>query len=181
MTEPTDWESWDLPRQRWLLTERSPAGWPRSLQLEVAVRVVFPTVLTLSVYLLFAGHSSVGGGFTGGLVAGLAFVLRYVAGGSIELAAAVPIRPPAVIGAGLTLSVVTALVPLAFGEPALTSAVWQWQVPVLGKVKIASSLALDIGVYLLVLGVVLDLLRTLGSGIETRELELARPDEGRGR
>lgn len=58
---------------------------------------------------------------------------------------------------------------------------WQWQVPVLGKVKIASSLALDIGVYLLVLGVVLDLLRTLGSGIETRELELARPDDGRGR
>lgn len=177
MTERPDWESWDVPQERWLLTERSPAGWPRSLQLEVAVRVVFPTVLLLSVYLLFAGHGSAGGGFNGGLVASVAFVLRYVAGGSIELTAAVPIRPPAVIGAGLTVAVTTALTPLVLGEPALTSAVWQWSIPVLGKVKVASSLALDIGVYLLVLGVVLDLLRTLGSGIEARELELTRPDE----
>ncbi|WP_019815880.1 MnhB domain-containing protein [Saccharomonospora saliphila] len=166
-----EWESLDVPKQRWLRSGRSPAGWPRSLQLEVGVRVVFPTVLVLSVYLLFAGHHHSGGGFTGGLVAGLAFVLRYVAGGSMELAAAVRLRPPAVIGAGLMLATVTALVPMLFGYPALTSAKWQAHVPVFGEVAVGSNLAFDIGVYVLIIGVVLDLLRTLGAGIEKRELE----------
>lgn len=165
------WERWDLPRERWLLTGRGAPGWPRSLQLEVCVRVVFPTVLVLSVYLLLAGHHHPGGGFVGGLVAGLAFVLRYVAGGSVELAAAVRITPPALIGAGLGVTVLTALAPVVFGHPPLTSAHWSWHVPVLGEVKVATSLAVDVGVYLLITGLVLDLLRTLGAGIETRELE----------
>ncbi|WP_026454007.1 MnhB domain-containing protein [Saccharomonospora iraqiensis] len=174
MSAGSEWESMDVPRQRWLRNARSPGGWPRSLQLEVGVRVVFPTVLVLSVYLLFAGHNHSGGGFPGGLVAGLAFVLRYVAGGSMELAAAVRIRPPALIGAGLTLSTVTALVPMVFGHPALTSGSWEPDLPLFGEVKFASNLAFDLGVYVLIIGVVLDLLRTLGAGIEKRELERER-------
>lgn len=38
--------------------------------------------------------------------------------------------------------------------------------PLLGEVAVVTSLLLDIGVYLLIIGVVLDLLRSLGSGIE---------------
>ncbi|PRX46200.1 multisubunit sodium/proton antiporter MrpB subunit [Prauserella shujinwangii] len=169
--EPVDWESWDVPTERWLRAEHGAPGWPRSLLLEIAVRIAFPTVLVLSVYLLFAGHYDVGGGFPGGLVAGFAFVMRYVAGGSVELAAAVRIKPPALIGAGLGIAVLTALVPLGFGLPALTSVQWHPHVPVLGELSIASSLLLDVGVYLLIVGLVLDLLRTLGAGIETRDLE----------
>jgi multicomponent Na+:H+ antiporter subunit B len=36
----------------------------------------------------------------------------------------------------------------------------------LGELEIVTSLFLDVGVYLLIVGVVLDLLRALGSGIE---------------
>jgi multicomponent Na+:H+ antiporter subunit B len=36
----------------------------------------------------------------------------------------------------------------------------------LGELEIVTSLVLDVGVYLLIIGVVLDLLRALGSGIE---------------
>ena len=39
-------------------------------------------------------------------------------------------------------------------------------VPLLGDVELVTSLFLDVGVYLLIVGVVLDLLRALGSGIE---------------
>ncbi|WP_216206607.1 MnhB domain-containing protein [Amycolatopsis aidingensis] len=175
--EPVHWTEWDRPRERWLLAEHSTHGWPRSLLLEVSTRVIFPTVLVVSLYLLFAGHHYAGGGFTGGLVAGLAFVLRYVAGGSAEIAAATRIRPPVLIGYGLTVAVLTALVPVAFGEPVLSSAVWTLHPPVLGELEIVSSLALDIGVYLLIVGVVLDLLRTLGAGIENRELERQHEEE----
>ncbi|OLT14041.1 hypothetical protein BJF78_20285 [Pseudonocardia sp. CNS-139] len=58
----------------------------RTLLLETTTRVLFPTVLVFSLYLLFVGHYGPGGGFSAGLVAGLAFVLRYVAGGSGVLA-----------------------------------------------------------------------------------------------
>lgn len=164
--QPVPWTQWDAPRDRWLMSDDACNGWPRSLLLEVCARIVFPTVLMVSVYLLFAGHHDAGGGFSGGLVAGLAFVLRYMAGGSAELAAAIRIHPPVVIGAGLTLAVVTALVPALFGETVLASAQWTLDVPVLGELKIATNLFLDIGVYLLIVGVVVDLLRTVGAGTE---------------
>ncbi|WP_116048914.1 MnhB domain-containing protein [Amycolatopsis palatopharyngis] len=165
------WGDWDQPEQRWLLACQTHRGWRRSLLLEVSVRILFPTVLVVSVYLLFAGHHDAGGGFSGGLVAGLAFVLRYVAGGSEELAAAIRISPPVVMGGGLTLAVLTALVPAMFGEPVLSSAIWVAHPPVLGEIELPSSVIFDLGIYLLVTGAVLELLRTLGAGIETRELE----------
>lgn len=164
----TPWSEWDAPRERWLLTSHDDLGWKRTLLLEVATRVAFPIVLVLSVYLLFTGHSDAGGGFSGGLVAGHAFVLRYIAGGRAELVALVRVRPPSVIGAGLSLAVLAALLPAAFGAPVLTSAVPKLTLPVLGELKLPTSLLLDIGVYLLIVGVVLDLLRTLGAGIETQ-------------
>lgn len=165
------WGEWDQPEQQWLLAARTRPGWRRSMLLEVSIRILFPTVLVVSIYLLFAGHHDAGGGFSGGLVAGLAFVLRYVAGGSEELAAAVRISPPVVMGAGLCIVVLTALTPAAFGGPILSSDLWAAHIPVLGEVKLASSVIFDIGIYLVVLGAILELLRTLGAGIETRDLE----------
>ena len=53
----------------------------RSLLLDTTVRLVFDSVLVLSIYLLFAGHNQPGGGFVGGLVAAAGIALRYVAGG----------------------------------------------------------------------------------------------------
>ncbi|MCP2253872.1 Multisubunit Na+/H+ antiporter, MnhB subunit [Prauserella aidingensis] len=160
------WTAWDTPREQWLMTEQSAGSWPRSMLLEVLARVLFPTVLVFSVYLLLAGHNNAGGGFSGGLVAGLAFVLRYVAGGGAELATAVRVRPPVVIGTGLAIAVTTALAPVLLGEVVLSSAVWKLHLPVLGELKLTTNLALDLGVYLLIIGVVVDLLRTLGSGTE---------------
>lgn len=164
--EAVPWTEWDRPRERWLMSERDIHLWPRSMLLEVLARILFPTVLVFSVYLLLAGHNNAGGGFSGGLVAGLAFVLRYVAGGSAELATMVRVRPPVVIGTGLAIAVLTALVPVLFGEPVLASAIWKLHLPVLGELKITSNLLLDLGVYLLIVGVVVDLLRTVGAGTE---------------
>ena len=42
--------------------------------LEVVTRLLFHTILVFSIYLLFSGHNEPGGGFAGGLVAGLALV-----------------------------------------------------------------------------------------------------------
>lgn len=160
------WTEWDRPREPWLLTGDCPDPRERTLLLEMTARVVFPTVLVFSLYLLLAGHYAPGGGFSGGLVAGLAFVLRYLAGGRQDVGAAVRVRPPVLIGSGLTIAVLTALAPVLAGNPVLASAKWAVDLPVLGSVELVTSVFLDIGVYLLLLGVVLDLLRSLGAGIE---------------
>lgn len=164
--EQVPFEQWDEPREPWLLSGSCPDRRERTLLLEMTARVVFPTVLVFSLYLLLVGHYAPGGGFSGGLVAGLAFVLRYIAGGRADVGATVRVRPPVLVGLGLTVAVLTALGPVLAGEPVLSSAKWSVTLPVLGKLEVVSSLLLDVGVYLLLVGVVLDLLRSLGAGIE---------------
>lgn len=164
MTGP--WTRWDAPTQRWLLTGFSRDPRERSVLLEWTARIVFPTVVVLSLYLLFAGHESAGGGFSGGLVAGQAFLLRYLAGGRMDDSATLSMRPPVLIGLGLTIAVLTAFVPLLTGGQVLQSTVVTVDAGFLGPIELTTSLLLDVGVYLLILGVVLDLLRTLGAGVE---------------
>jgi multicomponent Na+:H+ antiporter subunit B len=168
-------EEWDRPRQGWLLSGECRGDRWRSLLLEITTRALFPTVLVFSLYLLFVGHYAPGGGFSAGLVAGLAFVLRYIAGGSADLGAVVRFRPPAVIGTGLAIAVVAALVPVAFGAPVLTSARLAVHLPLLGEIAVQSSLFLEVGVYVLLVGVVLDLLRAFGDGIERDMADVCEP------
>lgn len=163
---PVPFEEWDRPRQAWLLSGDCRGHRQRTLLLEMTTRALFPTVLVFSLYLLLVGHYGPGGGFAAGLVAGLAFVLRYMAGGSGDLGAAVRVRPPVLTGLGLTVSLLTALVPTLFGAPVLTSTELAVDLPLVGHVGTQSSTFVDVGVYLLIVGVVLDLLRSLGVGIE---------------
>jgi multicomponent Na+:H+ antiporter subunit B len=166
----SDREGRDAPHGPWLLPGDCRRAAERTLLLEMTTRALFPTILVFSLYLLLVGHYGPGGGFSAGLVAGLAFVLRHVAGGGGDIGMVVPVRPPALIGIGLAVAVLAALAPVAFGAPVLTSAKLAADLPVLGYVAVQTSLFLDVGVYLLIVGVVLDLLRSLGAGIE-RDLD----------
>jgi multicomponent Na+:H+ antiporter subunit A len=138
----------------------------RSLVLEVATRIIFPLIMVLSFYFFFAGHNTPGGGFAGGLTAGLALVLRYLAGGRYELGEALPLDAGKVLGAGLILSAGTAVTSLFLGAPVLSSAVFEFDVPVLGHIKFVTALFFDLGVYLIVVGLVLDVLRSLGARVD---------------
>ncbi len=164
--DPTPFDEWDRPREGWMLSGECRSSHDRTLLLEVATRTLFPTMLVFSLYLLLVGHYSPGGGFSGGLVAGLAFVLRYIAGGSVGLGAVVNVRAPVLIGSGLMIAVLTAIAPLLLGSPALSTAYLSVELPLIGTVSTQTSLFLDTGVYLLIVGVVIDLLRSLGDGID---------------
>lgn len=143
----------------------------RSVILETATRLVFHVMILLSLYLLLAGHNQVGGGFAGGLVLGLALLVRYLAGGRAELDFAAPVSAGLVLGAGLAVSAISALAPLAFGGTVLQSAVVELDLPIWGQVKIVTALLFDIGVYLIVVGLALDVVRSLGSGIDKQAEE----------
>jgi multicomponent Na+:H+ antiporter subunit A len=118
-----------------------------------------------SVYLLLAGHNQPGGGFVGGLVAGAALAMRYVAGGVEEVRRLTPLQPWTILGAGLVLAVGTALAPLLVGGAVLETGLVSWHLPVLGTVKATSALPFDVGVYLLVLGLVLMVFEAFGDDL----------------
>ncbi|MGY1746099.1 Na+/H+ antiporter subunit A [Blastococcus sp. SYSU D00695] len=143
----------------------------RSVVLEVVTRVLFHTIMVFSVYLLFSGHNDPGGGFAGGLVAGLALVLRYLAGGRYELGEAAPVAPGVLLGTGLLFAGGTAVGGLLLGAEALQTAILETTLPVLGDVKLVTSLFFDMGVYLIVVGLVLDVLRSLGAELDRQEDE----------
>jgi len=143
----------------------------RSLVLEVATRMIFPLIMVLSAYFFFAGHNTPGGGFAGGLTAGLALVLRYLAGGRYELGETLPLDAGKILGVGLGLSAGTAVASLLVGAPVLSSALIEIDVPVLGTVKFVTALFFDLGVYLIVVGLVLDVLRSLGARVDVETSE----------
>jgi multicomponent Na+:H+ antiporter subunit A len=134
----------------------------RSLILDTSVRVIFPSVVVLSLYLLLAGHNQPGGGFVGGLVAAAGIALRFVAGGIDDVRSTSPVRPWTVLGAGLAIAAATALTPLLVGGQVLESAKVAWDAPLLGTVNITSVLAFDTGVYLVVVGLTLMLFEAFG-------------------
>ncbi|WP_082599164.1 Na+/H+ antiporter subunit A [Yonghaparkia sp. Soil809] len=153
-------------RNAWILAGPSLDPRNRSILLEVVVRLTFHATVVVSIYLLFAGHNLPGGGFAGGLVAGLALVGRYLAGGRYELGAAAPVGAGAVLGTGMLLAASTAAMPLMLGADALTSAFVETELPVLGHVEFVTSTIFDVGVYLVVVGLVLDVLRSLGAEVD---------------
>jgi multicomponent Na+:H+ antiporter subunit A len=150
----------------------------RSLVLEVATRFIFPLIMVLSVYFFFTGHNTPGGGFAGGLTAGLALVLRYLAGGRYELGETLPLDAGKILGVGLGFSAGTAVASILLGAPALSSAIIELDVPILGHIKFVTALFFDLGVYLIVVGLVLDVLRSLGARIDVEMVETPRRPVG---
>ena len=134
----------------------------RSAILDAGITVASGPILVFSLFLLAAGHNQPGGGFAGGLVAGVAVLLAW-AGGGIELVRRiVPLRSSALMGSGLLVATLTALAPLMLDLSFLESGYVEVAVPLIGDVKLVSAVLFDIGVYLLVVGMSLGLVRALG-------------------
>ncbi|GLU88728.1 Na+/H+ antiporter subunit A [Agromyces sp. NBRC 114283] len=158
-------------RQTWLLAGRTLSPRRRSILIEVLVRLLFHPAIVVSVFLLFVGHNAPGGGFAGGLLAGLALVARYLAGGRYELGEAAPVDAGHLLGTGLLLAAGTATSSLFFGLAVFESSWFETEVPLLGTISIGTSTLFDIGVYLVVVGLVLDILRSLGAEVDRQQEE----------
>jgi multicomponent Na+:H+ antiporter subunit A len=171
----TDSPDYDPELVSWLPAGRLVDRAERSMVLQITTRLVFPTIMVLSVYFFFSGHNAPGGGFAGGLTAGLALTLRYLAGGRYELGEALPVDAGHVLGAGLTLAAGTAVSSLLLGAPPLSSAIFEVSLPVVGHVKVVTAALFDLGVYLIVVGLVLDVLRSLGARLDSELADAENP------
>lgn len=165
----------------WLTSIQTTPPEERSLIFEVVTRLLFGVMILVSVYLLLAGHNAPGGGFAGGLVAGMALLIRYLAAGSDELDEAMPLPAGWLLGGGLVVAALSAVFPLAVGgvifqsfdahihlpgPDAVHTPLGTWTL--FGDIHVVSSTVFDIGVYLVVAGMMLDLGRSLGGGIDAQ-------------
>ena len=134
---------------------------------DTSANLLYGSILVLSLYFLFAGHNQPGGGFVGGLTAGAAISLRYVAGGISAVRNALRLKPWTVLGGGLLISATTAVVPLVAGQQLLEHADLEADLPLLGTLKVTSALPFDVGVYLVVIGIVLMAYEAFGDDAES--------------
>ena len=153
----------------WLSAGLTLAPERRMVMLEVITFIAFPLIMMFSLYLLMAGHNLPGGGFAGGLVAGLALALRYLAGGRYELSEAAPVQAGLVLGTGMAIAVLAGVLPVLLGGSVFSQATPVVDVPLLGELHFPSALLFDTGVYLVVVGVMLDFLRSLGAQIDQQQ------------
>ena len=130
----------------------------RSILLPVASRYLMPLLLVFSIFLLIRGHNEMGGGFVGGLVASSALILYGIAASPEALRKLLPVPPERLVAAGLGVSILSGLISVFFGKPFMTGLWVKTEIPVIGKV--GTPLLFDVGVYLLVIGIVVWILLT---------------------
>ncbi len=144
-------------------------------------RTVVPLVLVTAVALLLRGHNLPGGGFIAGVLTATAFALVYVVygldtveermlGETPDASAVDHLRHGAVevyralFALGLLVAAGSGVVAMAFDRPFLTQTFRVLHdLPLFGEMEIASALAFDVGVYLVVLGALLTVVSVVGA------------------
>jgi len=133
-----------------------------SIILRTATRYMFPPLLVFSVYVLLRGHHYPGGGFVGGLFAGSSFSLYALAFSVAEARNILRVDPRDIAAVGLAVALLSGIPPLFASNTFLTGTWWALPLPAGGTLDIGTPLIFDIGVYLVVLGVLLTLVFSLG-------------------
>lgn len=129
--------------------------------LSPAAVMLSPAMVVVSLWLLMRGHNAVGGGFIGGLTAGAAVVLLYFSRGHGHIWRSRVLRFVPLIASGLAVATLYGLGGLAIAGAFLASG----KVHLPGGLEVSASLVFDLGVYLIVVGMVVAVVRHLGQGI----------------
>ncbi len=135
----------------------------KTIILKTASTYLLPVLLLFSVFILLRGHYLPGGGFVGGLIASIAYVLHAFAHGLSNTKNLLKFHPGFFMPIGLALAFVSGMAPLLFDLPFMTGLWYPGEIPVLGT--IGSALFFDIGVYLVVVGVTLTIIFTIADTI----------------
>ncbi|HLW19750.1 MAG TPA: Na+/H+ antiporter subunit B [Cyclobacteriaceae bacterium] len=135
----------------------------KSIIFKTASNYLLPLLLLFSVFILLRGHYLPGGGFVGGLIASIAFVLHSLGNGLKETRQIILFHPGFLMPFGLSIALLSGILPLFFGEPILTGLWYDQPLPIVGMV--GSALFFDTGVYLVVMGVTLTIMFTITESI----------------
>lgn len=132
------------------------------VMLQTATKVVIFIILLFAVHIFFAGHYTPGGGFVGGLLTASAIVLLMLAFDLDTVKKILPVNYVIMTAVGLLIAVGTASASIVFDVPFFTHAFDYFDLPLFGKTSLHSAALFDLGVYLVVVGVTMTIIQTIG-------------------
>jgi multicomponent K+:H+ antiporter subunit A len=147
-------------------TDDTGLAWTRDrfpMILAYITRPLLPLALLFSAYIFLRGHNEPGGGFIAGLITATVLTLQYIASGIVWTRPRLNFDNHIIMALGLILALGTGLTSWALNYPFLTSTYEYFKLPLIGKFELASAMAFDMGVYMVVVGSVMLMLVKLGS------------------
>ncbi|MGC9451800.1 MAG: MnhB domain-containing protein [Oceanipulchritudo sp.] len=145
-----------------------------SFILRKTATIIAVIVQVFALYLFFRGHNLPGGGFIAGVASATGVLLLVFANGRQVIRRICPFDPLRLCAWGLIIAFGTGLAGLALGQPFLTHFHYKNpDFPLFGELYLGTPLLFDLGVFLVVLGVVLKItfvfFQTMDS--ETEEMQ----------
>lgn len=129
---------------------------------QTATKVVVFIIIIYSLHLFFSGHYTPGGGFIGGLMTASGIVLLLLAFDIRTIVNILPIDYIKMTATGLLIALLTGIGSFFFDVPFLTHTFSYVDLPVLGTTSLATAVLFDLGVYLVVIGVTMTIIQTIG-------------------
>jgi multicomponent K+:H+ antiporter subunit A len=118
----------------------------------VIMRLLFPVIGTIGIYLFLRGHDYPGGGFVAGLTLAVAIILQYMAAGTVWVEDRIRVFPLRWMAVGFLCALTAGVGAWVLGYPFLTSRMADLNLPLIGHVHLSSVLLFDLGVLAIVLG-----------------------------
>jgi multicomponent Na+:H+ antiporter subunit B len=135
----------------------------KSLIFKTASDYLLPLMLLFSIFMLLRGHYEPGGGFVGGLMASIAFLIHSFAHGLKETRNIIRINPGMLMPIGLLFTLLAGIIPLFINEPFLTGLWFEEPFKFVGMV--GTALLFDVGVYLVVIGATLTIMFSITDSV----------------
>lgn len=130
--------------------------------IQFTTKIVFFIIFFFSIHIFLAGHYTPGGGFVGGLLTSSAIVLLVLAFDLNTVRKVLPINYTYLTAIGLLLALATAAFPMFVGKPFFTHFFDYFDLPLLGKQSLHTAMLFDTAVYLVVVGVTMTIIQTIG-------------------
>lgn len=126
--------------------------------LRAGTRYLTGLLLVFSFYMTLRGHNEPGGGFIGGLIGALGYILYAIACNTAEARRALRVLPQTIAMSGVGIALAAGLLPAVFGAAPFTGQWWSiGETATTEGLALSSVLIFDLGVYLVVFGSVLTL------------------------
>lgn len=132
----------------------------KTIILKAATTLLLPLLLIFSIFIFLRGHYLPGGGFVGGLIASIGFVLYFFANGIEATKKMFTLHPGFLMPLGLLMALGAGTMPMFLEHLPYLKALWlSFSIPALGY--LGTPVLFDAGVYVVVLGVTLTIIFTI--------------------
>ena len=123
--------------------------------LQIAARYLKWILLVFAILALYRGHNHPGGGFIGGLMAGLTIVYQGFAYNAFQVKEKLKDRPEIYIAVGLAV-ILLSFIPSLINQKPLMTGIWiTLPLPLSDGIKLGTPFLFDVGVFFVVIGITL--------------------------